>query len=91
MPLVRKHGRGERERDRRVVRRAAKRQGVEDPLDLGPLVKGKWKGGDTASLISPTHNSFSASGWGSSVEWGYGRRTSTEAPPGRGRVAFWLA
>jgi hypothetical protein len=35
----------ERDRDRRAVGRAVRRQGVETPLDLGSLAKGKWKGG----------------------------------------------
>jgi hypothetical protein len=41
------------ERDLRAVRQVAKRQGVETPLDLGPLVRGKWKGGASLPPSSP--------------------------------------
>jgi hypothetical protein len=70
VPPVRKHGRGEkRERDRRVTRRAAKRQGVQTP----PPISGSSGEGevDTSSPISSACSSFSTSRCGSHVDGGW--------------------
>jgi hypothetical protein len=56
----------ERERERFSCHRTGGvKVGLEPPLDLGTPVNGKWKvRADTASLISPKHNSFSTLGRG---------------------------